>query len=428
MPTSRILILTLALALLGCGDKSDPATQSKHDPAPPSQGDAATEKAPPREVAPSPPAPTPPAPQPPVGWTQDLKQMRFPETAAAGKMHGQPFQPQTGEVSRVRGRFLTLRQGEEFSPEVEVKILLSGGKGDTFSGKSYEVAPDANPATAAEPLPPVTLFCKGQDPQNPEPVIFTSRYALRLEFGQESDGKLPGKIYLCLPDETKSYVAGTFSAEVEPDYSKPPRPDETPCVVGRIALPGKQEINVITGLVGLTADGTPVSNLTGTALVPDVETSVSSATAPPQRSSLAQDAEAGCVCRHARLSPGRYLVFVGSGDRYIDWRWVEVKDKAPLTLDFALDPKAAGVLEVTLAKDAKDGVRLIPLDEAGKVPDIKEALSLLSLAIKTDVPAKDGRVDLDGLRPGRYRAVAGAVEKDVTVKAKETIKVDLSAP
>jgi hypothetical protein len=437
MSMSRILILFLALVLLGCGDKSDPAPKNKPEPPPTSPGDAAppaTEKTTPQEVAANPPAQPTPQPLPPVGWTRDLKAMRFPAKPAAGKMHGRTFQPQSVDVSRVRGRFLTLRQGEEFNPEIEVKILLSGSKVETFAGKSFEVAPDANAAT--EPLPPVTLFCKEPDPKNgepkpknAEPVIFTNRYALRLEFGQEQDGKLPGKIYLCLPDESRSYLAGTFNADVEPDYSKPPRLDEAPCVAGRIALPpGKEEINVVAGFVGRTVDGTPVSNLTGTVLVPDVETSVTSSITPPQRSTLARDTEAGCIYRHARLTPGRYLVFVGSGDRYIDWRWIEVKDRTPLTFDFALDPKTAGVLEVTLAKDAKDGVRLIPLDETGKVPDIKEAMSALSLAVKTDVPAKDGRVVLDGLRPGRYRTVAGTVEKDVTIKAKETAKVDLSAP
>ena len=48
--------------------------------------------------------------------------------------------------------------------------------------------------------------------------------------------------------------------------------------------------------------------------------------------------------------------------------------------------------------------------------------------MKTDVPAKDGKVVLDGLRPGNDRATVGGAGKDVTVKAKETVKVDLSAP
>jgi hypothetical protein len=36
-----------------------------------------------------------------------------------------------------------------------------------------------------------------------------------LEFGKEKDGKVPGKIYLCMPDDSKSYIAGTFTLELK---------------------------------------------------------------------------------------------------------------------------------------------------------------------------------------------------------------------
>ena len=38
---------------------------------------------------------------------------------------------------------------------------------------------------------------------------------MRLEFGKLSGGKLPGKIYLCLPDQEKSFIAGTFEVQVK---------------------------------------------------------------------------------------------------------------------------------------------------------------------------------------------------------------------
>ena len=41
-------------------------------------------------------------------------------------------------------------------------------------------------------------------------------YSLRLEFDEVADdGTLPGRIYLCYPDDEKSYVAGTFRAVIE---------------------------------------------------------------------------------------------------------------------------------------------------------------------------------------------------------------------
>jgi hypothetical protein len=411
-------MLTFALVVFGCGGPKELPAPAGPDTAPAPKDDPAPRPAdttPPKNVAPPPP--------PAATWTQDVQQMRFPTTQVSGRVCGRPFAPKTCELSRLRERFLVLRQGDEFNPELEVRIFLSSDRGEDFSGKTYEISPDAAP-----PVPLVSVLCREVERRPAQPQPFTTKYAMRLEFGQESNGQLPGKVYLCLPDEAKSCIAGTFTADLEPDYAKPPRPYETPCVVGRIALKGRNEFNVITGYIGLTAEGAPVSNLIGTPVSPGQETSVSSMTDPPQRSTLVNDASTGCLCRHARLAPGRYLFFVGTGERYIDWRWVEVRDKAPLTLNFTLEPDVAGALEVVLPKDAKGGVRLIPLDETGKVPDVKEALDLLSLAMKTDADVKDGRVLLDGLRPGHYRVTVGGATKDVAVKAKETVKADLSAP
>ncbi len=422
MPTARVLFFALVLGLIGCGkDKDAPAPVVPEPPAvsqtealPP----AAAPSAPAEPAAPKETAPTPPT----TGWTDDPKAMVFPASPAAGKVGGQPFTPQTADISRIRGRFLTLRQGDESNPDVEVRILLSAAKEESFAGKTYEVAPDNGPGG------PAISVARKTSERPAEPALFTEKYALRLEFGQESNGKLPGRVYLCLPDESKSHVAGTFTAEIEADYAKLPHPAELPCVVGRIALKGRDGLEVVTGFIGLTADGTPVSNLTGTTITGGTETSVASASYPPERSVLVNDAEAGCQCRHSRLAPGRYLFFVGTGERYIDWHWVEVRDGAMMTLDFTLQPDTAGALAVVLPKGAKDGVHLIPLDEAGKVPDVKAALDLLSLAMKTDVDAPESKIRLDGLRPGRYRVSHADAAKDVTIKAKETTEVDLSGP
>jgi hypothetical protein len=43
--------------------------------------------------------------------------------------------------------------------------------------------------------------------------ILSSDYAMLLEFGSRQGKRLPGSIYLCLPD--KDWVAGAFTAEIE---------------------------------------------------------------------------------------------------------------------------------------------------------------------------------------------------------------------
>ena len=44
--------------------------------------------------------------------------------------------------------------------------------------------------------------------------LFTNGYAMKIEFGSVAADKMTGKIYLCLPDVSKSFVAGSFNAEI----------------------------------------------------------------------------------------------------------------------------------------------------------------------------------------------------------------------
>lgn len=38
---------------------------------------------------------------------------------------------------------------------------------------------------------------------------------IKLRFGTMRNGRLPGQIYLCMPDMRQSFVAGTFEAIVK---------------------------------------------------------------------------------------------------------------------------------------------------------------------------------------------------------------------
>jgi hypothetical protein len=52
---------------------------------------------------------------------------------------------------------------------------------------------------------------------------YDDRYALRLEFGELVNNRLPGKIYLCLPDAEKSYLLGSFNADARKPKPKAPK-------------------------------------------------------------------------------------------------------------------------------------------------------------------------------------------------------------
>jgi hypothetical protein len=115
---------------------------------------------------------------------------------------------------------LTLRQGKSGSSESSFTVSLFAQQGEELSGKIVEIEADRTP-----PLPRVTLRWRNDDKKSTT-EHFNSGYALKLAFGPAANGRISGRIYLCLPDESKSFVAGTFDAEIrkmEPRKPRPPR-------------------------------------------------------------------------------------------------------------------------------------------------------------------------------------------------------------
>lgn len=159
---------------------------------------------------------TPPPVAAPVGsdrnWKLNLDGVVLPETPVAGRLSGREF---TCQRATLLGGSLSLRQGNKWPPELGVVIGLHAIRSADLAGKTIGVR--TNLAAA----PRVSLRWK-DDQQQPATGNFNGGYALRIEFGPLTDGRLPGKIYLCVPDEQKSYVAGSFSAEiVKPKPAKP---------------------------------------------------------------------------------------------------------------------------------------------------------------------------------------------------------------
>jgi len=138
-------------------------------------------------------------------WKLDLEAEAFPEAPAAGRLNGQEFK---SDRAILLGGLLTLRQGGQGGPpDLGVTIGLHAVRSADLAGKTIVVT------TNQSPVPKVTLRSKDAAQKRlPRPV--NSGYALRLEFGALAGSKLPGKIYLCLPDDQQSYVAGNFTAEI----------------------------------------------------------------------------------------------------------------------------------------------------------------------------------------------------------------------
>jgi DNA-directed RNA polymerase subunit RPC12/RpoP len=159
---------------------------------------------------PKPPKPAPVAPPASdTNWMLNLDAVAIPDSPAAGRIHGQDFIAERASYST--NGVLTIRAGTRGTVDFGLNISLNGAAVETLAGRNINVTTNADKSAR------LTLRWKEGDEAKRE--NYNDGYAMRLEFGALANNRLPGKIYLCTPDETKSYVAGTFNVEI-----RKPRP------------------------------------------------------------------------------------------------------------------------------------------------------------------------------------------------------------
>jgi hypothetical protein len=145
-------------------------------------------------------------------WTQDLSQVKFPETTVSGALHERAF---TLDRATLTGSNLLLRSGRSGPVELGLNIYFFNRQPEELNGVTAEIKPTDTKA------PRVVLHWKESERLS---KTFRGGYAMKVEFGTMANGALPGKIYLCLPDESKSWIAGTFRAEIRKPGPPRPRP------------------------------------------------------------------------------------------------------------------------------------------------------------------------------------------------------------
>jgi DNA-directed RNA polymerase subunit RPC12/RpoP len=150
-----------------------------------------------------------------VNWTMDLSEASIPEVTAVGSIHSNGF---FCERATLQGGNLTLRQGGSWPPDLGVTVQLFAKQGEELSGKTVEIKPDRTP-----PIPKIVLRWKDEQ-QKAVTRNITEGYALKVAFGEAANGRIPGKIFISLPDENKSFIAGTFNAEIR--KATPPKPKQ----------------------------------------------------------------------------------------------------------------------------------------------------------------------------------------------------------
>jgi len=130
-------------------------------------------------------------------WTLDVSQAAFPDQPAGGKVHGMHFALKTATL---KGTNLKFNSENGLSLEI---FDLDG----PVAGQSYEVRPADSGAN-----PRVKMTWNEGDVT--KAATYSKGYGMKLQFTGVVKRKVSGKIYLCLPDDSKSYVAGTFEVRI----------------------------------------------------------------------------------------------------------------------------------------------------------------------------------------------------------------------
>ncbi len=181
------------------GGRRPAAAETAAAGSPPAQSAAPT-----TETAAADPA-TPSSPPPPVVWTTNLAKVVIPTNAAYGRISTNEFKY---DSARIDNGILALRQGTNVTPDMELGVFFGLKPGESLSGKTIDVAPDARVA------PRVWKKWKVAGKTALQQKVYSKAYTMKLQFGEVSEDKVSGKIYLSFPDEDQSVVTGSFVASI----------------------------------------------------------------------------------------------------------------------------------------------------------------------------------------------------------------------
>lgn len=191
----------------------------------------------------------------------------------------------------------------------------------------------------------------------------------------------------------ETYTDWSFAADLPDETFKiPPPPRFGAQVRGKISFKGSippQGMSV--GCLGVDQIQSPCS----------VDSEMRSQIPPFDLKKLAWNPKQGMTYGFKEVRPGRRIVYVHWGDRYFDWRWIDVKEGAGATtaeIDLTLEPSSVGSVEVQVAGPAAERVMFVPADDEGKVPSWSPRL----VGKGVTATVKDGKALFNGMRPGKY--------------------------
>src|SRR5262249_2757334 len=129
------------------------------------------------------------------GWTLNVKDATIPDNPASGQLHGADFQLKRTLFRNGNLRFI--------SSDGQISLMIHN-VGDSIANSSIEVQ-----ATSKDNAPKIEIAWKDGDEN--KTATFQDGYAMELKVDAAKGRRIRGHIYLCLPDDSKSYIAGTFT-------------------------------------------------------------------------------------------------------------------------------------------------------------------------------------------------------------------------
>lgn len=144
-------------------------------------------------------------------WSLDTVMTNLSQGRAAGKLAGTNFLVEAARVEPVgTAKVLHLLQGSANSADRDLFIYLHLSAGQGLSTQTWTVTKDMTGLG----VPEVKKRWKVDPRFAPKLASYKTGYALKLEFGEVTNLAVSGRIYLALPDDEKSVVAGVFNAAI----------------------------------------------------------------------------------------------------------------------------------------------------------------------------------------------------------------------
>ncbi|MCB1277569.1 hypothetical protein [Prosthecobacter sp.] len=388
-------------------------------------------------------------------WSLDPDQLRIPDAPLQGHMPGCPeFQP-TPQAIAPTGHSLTFLvkddkkslgasfYQDQFSIQInDPRIKL----GPSLEGLKLKVTPTAAPSNP-KPWDPdessVQMSWRRKDNTRSGSDKFVGNYAMVLEFGTFTDGELPVGIYLCLPDEGKTVLAGRSVITGSKDS-----PLGLGSIAGSLTIPPSiNEKAVLVGFVGPKMQEASRSSGIGI----DIQESGGPVTGSYQSGVLMVNLKNAGTGEYLLSNPrkGWNLLLIGAAEReppkpeednprfpnfprmsmrafapliplprVYAAQWVEVKDlKSKLEVPLQINPGLQGSVRLRI-KGARDGsvITFLPLLADGSVPDPEAHGVSPYLRLRT----KDGAVPTLSLVEGSYEFTCLGQKQSVKVERGKT--------